>query len=78
MIYRNCAWVVVANRRQFSDSHDILLQEVIIVKKWIKENHSYHELPHEGDEKTRISAEPGFLQNPRATGLQQTESDITF
>lgn len=75
MIYRNCAWVVVANRRQFND---ILLQEVIIVKKRIKENHSYHELPHEGDEKTRISAEPGFLQNPRATGLQQTESDITF
>lgn len=58
MIYRNCGWVVVANRRQFNDSHDIILQEVIIVKKWTKENHSYHELPHEGDENTRISAEP--------------------
>lgn len=37
--------MVVASGRQPSDNHDIILQKAISMKKWIKQRHSYHQLP---------------------------------
>ena len=70
--------MVVANRRQFDDSHDVILQEVTSIKKCIKQKHSYHEVPNRGVDEARISAEPGFswVQEPQV--FNRMYPDIIF
>lgn len=70
--------MVVVNRRQFNDSHDLILQEVTSVKKCIKQKHSYHELSNKGDDAARISAEPMVSSKSKSHSLQVNESDVTL
>lgn len=70
--------MVLANRRQFNDSHDVILQDVTSIKKCIKQKHSCHEVPNRGVDEARISAEAGFswVQEPQV--FNRMYPDIIF